>query len=324
VTTETVSGTLGIVLMSFGSPAKVEDVPAYLASARGGNSVPVQLIAEFQRRYTIIGGSPLLHITQEQASALESLLNAEAEQGERYRVAVGMLHSPPWISDALAQLASQEITQVIAIILSPQYSPIIMSGYHRAVEEARSVLGHDITVQMAGAWHRLPFFLDALAQRAREALDRFPLAERVRVPVIFTAHSLPKRVVDREPGYIEQLRETVEAVAQRVGLASDRWTFAYQSAGHTPQEWLKPDIKDLFPGLREAGHKSVLVVPVQFVTDHLELLYDIDVAALTQAEEAGLSMTRTEAFNLMPEFIRALADLVRRELLLDVEASTVL
>ena len=310
--------------MSFGSPAKSEDVPAYLASVRGRHPVPAQLIAEFQRRYSVIGGSPLLRITHEQASALESLLNAESEQGGSFSVAVGMLHTPPWIADALGRLVSQGISRIIAVILSPQYSPIIMNGYQRAVEAATSALGADATVHMAGAWHTLPSFLDALAQRVREALDRFPPAERARVPVIFTAHSLPRGVVDREPGYIKQLRDTTEAVAQRVGFAPDRWSFAYQSAGHTPQEWLKPDINDLFPALREAGHKSVLVVPVQFLADHLELLYDIDVAARAQADEARLCLTRIEAFTSMPEFIRALADLVRRELLLDAEASTVL
>jgi ferrochelatase len=128
------------------------------------------------------------------------------------------------------------------------------------------------------------------------------------VPVLFTAHSLPKAVVDRDPGYLDQIAETIDAVVERTGLDRGRWQFAYQSAGHSPEEWLKPDLKDLLPGLRGAGHRSVLVVPVQFLADHLEILYDIDIAAREEAEEAGLTFHRIELMNTSPAFIRALAD----------------
>ena len=305
---------VGVVLMSYGSPATVEEVPAYLTMAHGGRPASAELIAEFQRRYRVVGGSPLVRISLEQAAALESLLTTQATQGERYNVVVGMRNSPPWISDAFTQLASEGTQRVIPIILSPQYSPIIMSRYLEAVEVAKPILGPDAVVQVAGAWHMMPSFLNALAQRVREALDCFPPGERESVPVIMTAHSLPKRVVDQEPEYIDQMQETAEAVAELVGLAPSRWQFAYQSAGHTPEEWLKPDMKDLFPGMREAGHRSVLVAPVQFLTDHLEILYDIDVAARAEAEEAGLTFRRIEMFNVMPQFIDSLADVVHREL----------
>ncbi len=167
---------------------------------------------------------------------------------------------------------------------------------------------------VAGAWHLEPTFLDALATRVIEALDRFPAEERDRVGVVLTAHSLPKSVVDREPYYIEQLMETVRAVAGRAGIAEGTWSFAYQSAGHTPEEWLKPDLKDILPGLKAAGRRHVLVVPVQFLADHLEILYDIDVAAREEAEAAGLEFHRIEVPNTMPQFIRALASVVHREL----------
>jgi ferrochelatase len=305
---------VGVVLMSFGSAATAEDVPAYLASVRGGHPAPKDLVTEFQRRYRVVGGSPLVQITLEQASALEALLNAAAAEGKGYRVLVGMRHAPPWISSALAQLAAEGVTRVIAIILSPQYSPIIMGGYHRAIQESQSVLAPEATARVAGAWHLLPSFLEALAQRVREGLDRLPPQERESVPVLMTAHSLPRSVVDREPSYIDQLQETARAVAERAELLPGRWQFAYQSAGHTPEEWLKPDLKDLFPGLRQAGHRRVLVVPIQFLADHLEILYDIDVAARAEAEEMGLAFSRIEMFNAMPAFIRALADVVHREL----------
>ncbi len=300
----------GVLLMTFGAAATPEDVPAYMNHVYRGKA-PHELIAEFQRRYRLVGGSPLTRITREQAEALEDLLNAGG--GERYVVEIGMQHAPPFISEGLERLVERGCRRIVAIVLSPQYSPIIMGGYNRAVEEAQSSLPEDVEVTVTGAWHDLPEFLDALAQRTREALKRFPPGVRERVPVIFTAHSLPRSVVDREPHYIQQLEETARAVAERVGLPPERWLWAYQSAGHTPQEWLKPDVKDLLPGLRAAGHEDVLVVPVQFLADHLETLYDIDVDARAEAEEDGLSFHRIEMFNTMPEFIRCLAAVVGRE-----------
>jgi ferrochelatase len=231
----------------------------------------------------------------------------------------------------LSDLAAPGTRRIAAIILSPQYSPIIMGGYLRAVEAARTGLPAGTEVMVASAWHLEPAFLGALAERVREALAKLPRAERDRVPVILTAHSLPRSVVDREPEYVEQLFETVRAVARLAGLDDDgaptprfslagelpqgaRWRFAYQSAGHTPEEWLKPDLKELLPALHAAGHRDVLVVPVQFVADHLEILYDIDVAAREEAEEFGLTFHRIESLNCLPLFVDALAAVTRRTL----------
>ena len=301
---------IGVVLMSFGSAATIADVPAYLERIRGAPA-PTEVVEEMQRRYRVIGGSPLTRITGEQAQALEDRLN-ETGPGA-YRVAVGMRNAPPFIVEALAALAAEGVRRTVGLILSPQYSPIIMGGYLTAVEAAKASLPDDAELRVAGSWHTLPVFIDALAQRVRQALERLPNEDRDRVPVLMTAHSMPKAVVDREPGYIAMLEETARLAAERCGLAGDRWRLAYQSAGHQPVEWLKPDIKDLFPGLREAGHDRVLIVPVQFLSDHLEVLYDIDVAAAEQATEAGLSLSRIETFNAWPPFIDALATVVARE-----------
>ncbi|MBI4200846.1 MAG: ferrochelatase [Chloroflexi bacterium] len=308
------STVIGVVLMSFGAAPKPEDVPAYLASVRGGHPAPSSLVAEFQRRYRLIGRSPLNHITREQAAALESLLNQESREGRRYRVVVGMRHASPWISEALAQLDAEGARQVVAIILSPHYSPIIMGGYHRALDEAKPSLNPATIVRVAGAWYMLPSFLDSLARRVCEALHRFPPRERETVPVLMTAHSLPRRVVEEDPEYIPQLQRTAVALAERVGLSPTRWQFAYQSAGHTPEEWLNPDLKELFPALRKKGTRAVLIVPLQFLADHLEILYDIDIAARDEAEAAGLEMARIESLNTMPQFIRSLAEVVYQEL----------
>lgn len=313
MTTETKARTVGVLLMTYGAAKTPDDVPDYLNHAYRGKA-PRDLIEEFQRRYRLVGGSPLVRITREQAAALQSTLQAGAGPDERYFVEVGMQHTEPFIADGLKRLAEVGCEQIIAVVMSPQYSPIIMGGYVRAVRAAEADLPEGVTVTIADTWHTLPSFIDALAQRVREALDRLPPEERERVPVILTAHSLPESVVEREPHYIEQLKETIYAVVERAGLRSGQWTFAYQSAGHSPEPWLTPDMKDLLPGLREAGHEHVLMAPVQFLADHLETLYDIDVGAREEADEVGIGFHRIEMFNTMPEFIRALAEVVHREL----------
>ena len=305
------TGTIGVLLMTFGSPQTLSDVPAYMASVRGGRAAPDDLVAEFQRRYHVVGGSHLLAITAQQAEALHVELTNRHPEGPRFAVLIGMRHSPPFIAEALGELADQGVTRVIAIIMSPQYSPYIMSGYHKAVDDAVEAIteaGRVLDVRVAGPWHLNSFFLDALAERVREALDRLPPEVRDTVPVLLTSHSLPQRVVDREPDYLVQIHDTVQAVVGRVGLTPDRWQFAYQSAGHTPEEWLTPDMKDLLPGLRERGHNHVLMVPVQFLSDHLEIQYDIDVAAHEEATRVGLEFHRIESLNVSPTFIRALAE----------------
>ncbi len=308
------SAPLGVLLMTFGSPATLDDVPAYLASVRGGRPASEDVVQEFRRRYHLIGGSPLLRISRDQAAALQSRLNTLAPPGQRFVVDVGMRHAPPLIAGALAGLARAGVRRVAALIMSPQYSPIIMGGYHRAVDAARVQLADPLEITIAGAWHRHPLFLDALSQRVAEALDRLPPDVRDTVPVILTAHSLPKSVVDREPHYLDQIWETVHAVVERYALPPDRWQFAYQSAGHTPEEWLKPDFKDLLPGLASQGHRHVLFVPTQFLADHLEILYDIDIAARQQADANRIAFHRIESLNLLPTFIDALADVAMSEL----------
>lgn len=298
----------GVLLMTFGSAQNADEVPAYLRSVRHGGDPDPVVVAEFRRRYQLIGWSPLVKITLQQGEALQRLLD---EGGGRYVVAVGMLHSEPTIAQGVRALADRGARSVIGVVLSPQYSPIIMGGYNRALTAACNLHLPGVEVRVAGPWHTALGFVEELAGRVTEALAR--LSDPDRVPVIFTAHSLPKPVVDRDRGYIDQLMETIALVAECAGLPRDRWQFAYQSAGHTPEEWLKPDLKDLLPGIRDAGHDSVLVVPVQFLADHLEILYDIDVAARAEAEEAGLRFYRIELPNTSPVFIRALAEVVRRE-----------
>jgi protoporphyrin/coproporphyrin ferrochelatase len=299
---------VGVLLLTFGSAVTSADVPAYLRSVRAGREPSAELVAEFERRFNVIGRSPLIDITTAQAAALQDLL------GDGFTVSTGMLHSEPRVAGALRSLVHAGVSRVIAIVLAPQYSPLILSGYQRALDAATPDIAPALSVRMAGAWHLTPSWVACLGDRVEDALRQFNAADRERLAVVFTAHSLPRAVVERDPGYMVQIDETIAAVADRIGLAQTRWTFAFQSAGHTPEEWLKPDLTEVFPSLREAGSTDVLVVPVQFVADHLEILYDIDVAAAGQAHAERLGFHRIAMPNTDAQFIAALGEVVDREL----------
>src|SRR6266487_3980502 len=305
---------IGVMLMTYGSPATLDDIPTYLKNVRGGRQADEELVIEFRRRYALIGGSPLLRITREQAAVLQEELNRQHPGGPVFHVVAGMRFAPPFIADLVPEVAVSA-QQLIGVIMSPQYSPIIMSGYTRTLEDAVGELHRDnLELKIAGDWHLQPYFLQALAERVQQALERFPEDVRARVPVLLTAHSMPRRVIDKEPDYINSLKETAARVAELVGLPKERWMFCYQSAGHTPEEWLKPDFADIMPKLRAAGHTHVLIAPVQFLADHLEILYDIEIGARQQAEEHGIQFARTESLNTSPLFIKALAEVVKETL----------
>ena len=302
---------VGVILMTYGSPATLDDIPVYLQNVRGGRAADETLITEFRRRYDLIGGSPLLRITREQAAALQEELNRKHPDGPLFRVDAGMRFAPPFIADVVPEVAAGA-QELIGVIMSPQYSPIIMSGYVRTLQDAvASLQRDDLQLKIAGDWHLQPLFLQALAERVQQALDRFPPQVRERVPVLLTAHSMPKRVIENEPDYINHLKETAARVAEMVGLPANRWMFCYQSAGHTPEEWLKPDFADVMPELRAAGYDHVLIAPVQFLADHLEILYDIEIGARSQAEEHGIRFARIESLNTSPLFIEALTAVVK-------------
>lgn len=301
----------GVLLLTFGSAVRSDDVPEYMRSVRGGREPSAEVVAEFRMRYDVIGRSPLIDITLAQAAALQALLEREHGAGT-FVVRAGMQHSEPRIAVAVDQLVAVGAHTVVGVVLAPQYSPIILAGYERAAAAARERYPQ-LDLRMAGAWHTMPAWIDSLSDRLQAALDMLR-PDAADVPVIFTAHSLPRAVVDRDRGYIKQLRETAAAVATRTGLDTTRWQFAYQSAGHTPEPWLTPDVKDLLPGLHERGVTTVLVAPVQFLADHLEILYDIDVAAVQEARSLGIEMRRIEMPNASPELIEALAAVVQREL----------
>ena len=305
------SDRLGVLLMTYGSPAGPEDMPRYLAAVRGARAASDEVVDEFRRRYEVIGGSPLIPITEAQAAALESELQ---RHGVDARAVAGMRFSEPTVERGLRDLADAGCRAVVGIVMSPQYSELLMDGYRRALGEAAAGLGASAPeVRLAPAWFGNEAFQEAVAHRIREGLARFGRAARDDVAVLLTAHSLPRRVADREPSYLGQLRETAEAVARRVAIPADRWRFCWQSAGHEPGEWMKPDFTDVLPDLRERGFRRVLVAPVQFLADHLEILYDVDIGARQQAEAAGMEFARIESLNVTPRFIEALASVATDE-----------
>ncbi len=288
--------------MTYGAPRDRAEVAPYLARIRGGKAPDEALVAEMTRRYERIGWSPVVERTLAQAAALAG------ELGDGFRVAAGMRYSTPAIDEAAAGLIAAGAERLVGVVMSPQWSPLIMGGYERALGDAGST--HGVPTSVAHEWHREPALREALAERIHQALAR--LRDPERIALLLTAHSLPRRVFDAEPGYIAQLRETADLVAERAGLTRERWRWAYQSAGHTAEEWLRPDLKELFPSVASAGHRDVLVVPVQFLSDHLEVLYDLDVAAAEEASACGLRYHRIEMPNTQPAFIRALAAVARR------------
>jgi protoporphyrin/coproporphyrin ferrochelatase len=302
-----------VILMTYGSPKTLTDVPQYLKNVYGGREPGEENIKEFQRRYDLIGGSPLIKITQAQAAALEDELNKQKTENS-YTVAAGMRFSHPFIEEVITEQA-EDADVIIGIIMSPQYSPIIMNGYLRELDEAAvKLIRKPLSLKVATDWHLQPYFLQAMAQKVSKALDEFQVDVRDDVSILFSAHSMPKRVIEKEPNYISDLKETAAEIAKIAGLPKKRWMFCYQSAGHTPEEWLKPDFADIMPELKKQGKKHVLIAPVQFLADHLEILYDVGIGAREQAEEQGIEFKRTESLNTSPLFIKALAEVVKETL----------
>ena len=291
------NGKIGVVLMTYGSATTAEHVREYFERIYKGRASD-ELIADFENRYRLVGHSPLVEITKAQAAALEDML------GVRYVVRAGMRHSAPFIEEAIAACAKEGATSLIGIILSPQFSSFIMEGYKKDFMDGAQKQGITQTV-VAPPWPAEDHFIELLAERITDQLT--VLGD---MPVVFTTHSLPQRVVEKDPSYLLQLQETIDAVRARI-TKSVEWYQGYQSAGHTPEEWLKPDLADILKELKEKGHTKVLIVPIQFLADHLEILYDLDIAARKQCDEAGLRYHRIELPTIHPLFIEALANIVK-------------
>jgi len=300
------SGTCGILLMAFGAPDSDQAIGPFMANLLGGRQPSAELVERVKERYRLIGGkSPLLEITRQQASALERLLNDACEGN--YRVYVGMGYWHPYIGETITHMAADGISQVVAVSLSPHYTRVSTGAYIRALERAVAEIESPLEIILAGSLHHHPLFIEALAEKVAAGLARFPGHREVKV--VFTAHSLPVNYIETGDPYVEELNQTVRALAARTGLTD--WRLAYQSKGGGQGAWLEPQVEDVLENLAASGHKEVLLVPVGFATDHVETLYDLDIGIQKHADSLGLHLERAEALNTSPTFIAALADLCR-------------
>lgn len=296
----------GLLVMSYGSPASPDDIEDYYTHIRRGRPPSPEQLAELRGRYEAIGGiSPLVERTRSQAAALAAALE-EADAGG-WLVGLGNKHSPPYIEDGLAELAEAGVREVIGLVLAPHFSKASVGGYH---ERATAAAGeHSVRYRGIESWHDEPAWLDLQADGVRAGLEKLPASAKV----FFTAHSLPERVLADDP-YADNLRASASAIAERAGLRRwAEWSLVWQSAGRTPEPWRGPDI---LQALRElaatGGTEGVLVCPQGFVSDHLEILYDLDIEAARVAAEVGLAFARTASVNDDPEVMEALADRVQR------------
>jgi len=288
----------GVLLMAHGTPASLDEMPAYLRLVRGGRPPSDDLIAEMRHNYAAIGGrSPLTDITRAQRDALQERL------GPGIPVAAGMRNWTPFIGEAIEALVAAGARRLIGIPLAPQFSTLSVRKY---VDAARAALPDGIRFDPVESFHLHPLLIDAFAERLCAAQPEPD--ERI----VFTAHSLPVKVVESGDPYAEEIAATARAVAERAGVA--RFERAYQSAGRTPEPWIGPDLGTVIEQLSRGGARKVLVVPIGFVCDHTEILYDIDIQAARIAREAGTALRRTESLNTSPTFIRALEDIVRNML----------
>ncbi len=300
---------LGVLVMAYGTPKSMEDVPAYYTHIRGGRPPSPQLLKELEGRYTAIGGrSPLHEITRAQAKGIEEALATDGAPSAK--VYLGMKHTAPFIEDAVDEMHRDGIELAAALVLAPHYSKMSVGTYFDRIRGHHGQRKPEF--RFIDHWHHEGDFLDFAAARVEKELREFPAEVRDDVRVVFSAHSLPARILREGDPYADQLHETGDEIARRVGLR--HWLFGWQSAGRTDDEWLGPDIRDVIKDLRREGHGHVLLCPVGFTADHLEVLYDVDIEAQALARDLDLVLRRTESPNADPAFTRALAGIVRRHL----------
>jgi ferrochelatase len=283
-----------VVLMAYGSPERLSDVPAYYADIRGGRPIAPEVLADLVERYRRLGiedSSPLNAITEQTRATLEAELDLP--------VFTGMKHWTPRIADAAEAALASGAEEIAGLVLAPHYSTLSIAGYREQLERA---LARRAELRFVDSWHDEPGFIELVAERVRGA----------DAHVVFTAHSLPARIIAAGDPYRDQLLETSRLVAEAAGL--EAWSFSFQSESPTGEPWLGPDILDHLESLHRQGVQHVLVCPVGFVSDHLEIRWDLDVEAQEKAAELGLELTRIEMPNSDPQFVRTLAGIVRRVL----------
>jgi protoporphyrin/coproporphyrin ferrochelatase len=304
---------IGVILMAYGGPDKLEDVPDYLLDVRSGRPMDQELVDEFVERYREIGGrSPILELTQAQAKGVEKALNNRKakEAGIKYTTYVGMRHWFPYIREVVPQIIEDGVDKLVAVVMAPHYSKMSVGKYMQQLQEALDANNSTIPVYQVESWNDQPMFISGVSSRIRDALRKYPATLRKDVPIVFTAHSLPTRILEWGDPYPDELRVSVEMVADRV--RQRHWRFAYQSQGASAEPWLGPEVEETLDELAAEGFKHVLMVPIGFVCDHVEILYDVDIEHTQYAEKLGMELSRIKSLNDGPMLCRAVAESVRK------------
>ena len=289
---------IAVLVMAYGGPGNLDEVGPYLKDIRGGRVTRPQLIEEIRARYARIGGrSPILEHTRAQAAGVAKQL------GDQFTVYVGMRHWHPYIQDVVDQIARAGHQRVVGVAMAPHYSNMSVGAYEKKLLQAAD---GRLDVTLIRSWWREAPFLDAVANRVTGALQRF--ARPSTAQVIFTAHSLPEKILASADPYQDELSASAKEVAARARISG--WHFAFQSAGATSEPWLGPDVKDRMQELAKNGHEAVLLVPIGFVCDHVEVLYDIDVECQALAKRLGIQLERTHSLNDDPGLVAAVTAVV--------------
>ena len=291
----------GVLLLAHGAPDRLEDIPAFLLNVREGRKLPDALVNEIVRRYSLIGGSPLLCLTTLQAEGLAKLLGRP--------VYLGMRNWKPFISEAVRQIKADGVERVVALCLAPQNSRTSIGLYKKYLFEDIERLAPNVQVDFIENWHDHPGLVEAFRERVATSLARVQAEACGPVPVIFTAHSVPEKTIQDGDPYEQQVRETAALVAKALGLKE--YSVAFQSQGMTNEPWIGPTVESLIDQSVARGWRHVLLAPVGFVCDHVEILYDIDVVFREFGKARGVTVHRSESLNDSPLFIEALAAVVR-------------
>ncbi|MGM9924030.1 MAG: ferrochelatase [Bacillus sp. (in: firmicutes)] len=299
---------VGLLVMAYGTPYKEEDIERYYTHIRRGRKPTDEMLQDLKDRYKAIGGiSPLAKTTEQQAQALEARLNAIQDKVE-FKAYIGLKHIEPFIEDAVVQMKEDGIEEAVSIVLAPHFSTFSVKSYNsRALEQAAKVGGPHITC--VESWYEEPKFIQYWVNRVKETVQSMPEEERNHMVMIVSAHSLPEKILQYQDPYPEQIRHTGELIAEDAGIAN--WEMGWQSAGNTPEPWLGPDVQDLTQDLYdEHGYKAFIYIPVGFVAEHLEVLYDNDYECKVVTNRCGVSYYRPAMPNVHEDFIDALATIV--------------
>jgi ferrochelatase len=295
--------------MAYGGPNSLDEIPGYLADIRSGRPTPSGVLQEIRENYRQIGGkSPLLEITRRQIAALEGQFDPS-----RFKFYLGMRHWSPWIEETVRDMLADGVTHAVSLVLAPHYSKMSVARYQAKIAAGMEMYRGDIEFAHVESYHTAPGLIQALANRVQEGLASWPPVERGNVHVVFSAHSLPVRILKMGDPYEEQLHETAGLVADKAGLEKEQWSWSYQSAGRSPEPWLGPQLPEHLRDLAARGIRNVISVPVGFVSDHVEILFDIDIQAQGVARELGVRLVRPPALNEDPLFIGALAEAIREK-----------